>query len=47
MTPKEAVVYIERKILERDELNLLVAKEFGRKPPSWTGNDSSDLASVD
>ena len=38
-SPDEAVANVKRKIQERDEFNIRVAKEFGGKLPEWTGID--------
>ena len=39
LSPDEAVEFVKRKIMERDEFNIRVAKEFGRQLPEWTGID--------
>jgi len=39
LKPEEAVTIVKKKILERDEFNIRVAKEFGGQLPEWTGTD--------
>ncbi len=39
MKPDEAVDFVRSKIVERDEFNRRVAKEFGGDLPCWTGKD--------
>lgn len=39
LSSDEAVAFVKHKIQERDEFNILVAKEFGGKLPEWTGID--------
>jgi len=42
MSPDEAIDFVRSKIIERDEFNRHVAKEFGHDLPPWTGTDYSD-----
>jgi hypothetical protein len=39
MSPDEAVNFVRKKILERDEFNRRVVKELGGELPPWTGQD--------
>lgn len=39
LSPEEAVVLVQSKIRERDDLNTQIAQDLGIAPPEWTGND--------
>ena len=39
MSPSEAVTHVRKKIIERDESNRRVGREFGGELPNWTGQD--------